>query len=257
MSLNFERVGRFLCKVDGGAYNNKIISVSSSLGDEKDDYKKPFTKLTLKDGKFQQLPDPETERQILYITGASGSGKSTYTANYIKQYQRMFPKNPVYCFSALQEDESLDVVKPKRIIIDESIWKEPLMVDEFANSLVVLDDIDVIGDKKQREAVYTIMNQILEVGRHHKITCIITNHLPTAGKDTRRVLNECHSVTYFPHSGTARGIKYLLTEYLGIDKHQMKKIKDLKSRWATIFKNYPNVCMTEKDIWLSANDDDD
>jgi hypothetical protein len=100
------------------------------------------------------------------------------------------------------------------------------------------------------------MNQILEVGRHHKITCIITNHLPTAGKDTRRVLNECHSVTYFPHSGTARGIKYLLTEYLGIDKHQMKKIKDLKSRWATIFKNYPNVCMTEKDIWLSANDDD-
>ena len=36
MSLNFERVGRFLCKVDGGAYNNKIISVSSSLGDEKD-----------------------------------------------------------------------------------------------------------------------------------------------------------------------------------------------------------------------------
>ena len=45
MSLNFERVGRFLCKVDGGAYNNKIISVSSSLGDEKDDYQKPFTKL--------------------------------------------------------------------------------------------------------------------------------------------------------------------------------------------------------------------
>jgi hypothetical protein len=255
MSLNFDRVGRFLCKVDGGAYNNKIISVSSSLGDEKDDYSKPFTKLTLKDGCFQQIPDPETERQILYITGASGSGKSTYTAKYIQHYKKMFPKNEVYCFSSLKEDESLDVVKPKRVMIDDSIWKEPIVVDEFANSLVVLDDIDVISDKKQREAVYSIMNQILETGRHFKITCVITNHLPTAGKDTRRVLNECHSVTYFPHSGTARGTKYLLTEYLGLDKGQIKKIKDLKSRWATVFKNYPNVCMTEKDIWLSANDD--
>jgi hypothetical protein len=256
MSLNFDRIGRFLCKVDGGHYNNKIVSVSSSLVDEKDEYTKPFTKLTLQDGKFQQIPDPESERQILYITGASGSGKSTYTANYIKHYKKMFPKNEIYCFSALKEDESLDVVKPKRIMIDNTIWESPIQVDEFKDSLVVLDDIDVISDKKQREAVYNIMNQILETGRHFKITCIITNHLPTGGKDTRRVLNECHSVTYFPHSGTARGLKYLLTEYLGVDKYQMKKIKDLKSRWATVFKNYPTVMMTEKDIWLSANDDE-
>lgn len=252
MSLNFERVGRFLCKVEGGSYNNKIISVSSSLGDEKDDYQKPFTNLTLRDGKFQQMPDPETERQILYITGASGSGKSTYTANYIKQYQRMFPKNPVYCFSALQEDESLDVVKPKRIIIDESIWKEPLVVDEFANSLVVLDDIDVIGDKKQREAVYSIMNQILEVGRHHKITCVITNHLSTNGKDTRRILNEAHFIVWFPYSGSNVGLKRLLEDYCGLDKKTIKYIKSLKSRWACLAKNYPNVLFTEKDIWLPS-----
>lgn len=256
MSLNFDKVGKFLCKVEGGKYNNKIVSVTASL-DEKDEYSKPFTKLTLTDsGKLQQIPDPDTERQILYITGASGSGKSTYTKNYIKNYKKMYPKNEIYLFSALKEDESLDEVSPKRIMIDENLWKEPINVEEFKDSLVVLDDIDVISDKKQRDSVYSIMNQILEVGRHFHITCCITNHLPTAGKDTRRVLNECHSVTYFPHSGTARGIKYLLTEYLGIDKHQVKKIKDLKSRWATIFKNYPNVIMTEKDIWLSANDDD-
>jgi hypothetical protein len=255
MSLNLDKVGRFLCKVEGGKYNNKIVSVVSTSADEKDEYTKPFTSLTLTDGKFQQVPDPETERQILYITGASGSGKSTYTANYIKNYQKMFPERPIYCFSALKDDESLDVVKPQRIIIDDSIWKDPIDVSEFKNSLVVLDDIDVISDKRQRDAVYSIMNQILEVGRHFKITCIITNHLPTAGKDTRRVINECHSITYFPHSGTARGIKYLMIEYLGLDKHQLKKIKGLKSRWATIFKNYPNVIMCEKDIWLSANDD--
>ena len=72
MSLNLDRTGRFLCKVEGGTYNNKIMSVSSSLVDEKDEYTKPFTHLTLKDGaKYHQIPDPETELQILYITGAS------------------------------------------------------------------------------------------------------------------------------------------------------------------------------------------
>jgi hypothetical protein len=251
MSLNFDRVGRFLCKVEGGAYSNKIISVSSSL-DEKDDYAKPFTQLCLKDGKFQQIPDPETERQILYITGASGSGKSTYTANYIKQYKKMFPKNEVYCFSALKEDESLDVVKPKRIMIDETIWQSPIEVGEFKDSCVVLDDIDVISDKKQRDAVYSIMNQILETGRHFKITCIITNHLSTAGKDTRRVLNEAHFIVWFPFSGSNVGLKRLLEDYCGLDKKTVKYIKTLKSRWACLVKNYPNVIYTEKNIWLPS-----
>jgi len=255
MSLNFDRVGRFLAKVEGGSYHNKIVSVTSTL-DEKDEYAKPFTQLELPNGVFQQIPDPETERQILYITGASGSGKSTYTASYIKQYKKMFPKNEVYCFSALQDDESLDVVNPKRIIVDETIYTSPIEVSEFANSCVVLDDIDVISDKKIREGVYSIMNQILEVGRHFKITCIITNHLATAGKDTRRVLNECHSVTYFPFSGSNVGTKRLLEDYLGLDKHTIGRIKKCKSRWATIFKNYPNVVMCDKEIWLPAEDPD-
>ena len=255
MSLNFDKVGKYLGKVEGGKYDKKIVAVSSDHKMVDDDYCRSFKRMAI-DGKFQQIPDPETERQILYITGASGSGKSTYTANYIKHYKKLYPKNPVYCFSALKDDESLDVVKPKRIIIDETLVTSPITIDEFENSCVVFDDIDVISDKKQRDAVYSILNQGLETGRHYKVTIIITNHLPTAGKDTRRVLNECHSVTYFPHSGSARALKYLLTEYLGLDKYSMKKIKGLKSRWATIFKNYPNVCMTEKEIWLLAEDDD-
>ena len=72
-------------------------------------------------------------------------------------------------------------------------------------------DIDVIFDKKIREAVRNILNQILEIGRHFKIHCIVTSHFPTNGKDTRRSLNEAHTVTYFFHSTGGR-IKYLLEE---------------------------------------------
>jgi len=167
MSLNFERVGRFLAKVEGGKYDKKIISVTSELKPSEDEYSKPFHRIKI-DGKFQQVPNPDTEREILYITGASGSGKSTYTANYIKNYKKMFPKNTIYCFSALNDDESLDVVKPKRIIIDDSLVTDPIPISEFSNSCVVFDDIDVISDKKQRDAVYSLLNQILECGRHHK-----------------------------------------------------------------------------------------
>tara|TARA_R110000868_G_scaffold227697_1_gene480726 strand:- start:52 stop:822 length:771 start_codon:yes stop_codon:yes gene_type:complete len=256
MSLNFDKVGRTLARIECGKMNNKIVSVYTE-GDDNDMIKKQFNNIKLTgESKFQQIPDPDTERQILYITGASGSGKSTYAAKYIKEYKKIFKNNPVYVFSALKDDESLDVIKPKRIIIDDSLYTNPLNVEDFESSIVIFDDIDVISDKKQREAVYNILNQILETGRHFHISCIITNHLSTAGKDTKRVLNECHSVVYFPFSGSGVGLKRLLVDYLGLDKKDIIKAKKCKSRWVCIFKNYPQIIMCERDLWMPATDDD-
>lgn len=255
--LNLDRVGRYLSKIedsDDRKLNNKIVSVNS---DEKldEDVRKSYSRISLPSGKFQQIPNPDTEREILYITGASGSGKSTYCCKYINQYKKLYKDRDIYVFSALKDDESLDKIEPKRIRIDNTLITDPIKVEDFKDSLVVFDDIDVISDKKQREAVYNILNQILEIGRHNNISCLITNHLATAGKDTRRVLNECHSITYFPHSGSARQLNYLLTEYLGLDKKDISKIKKLKTRWATIYKNYPQIVMCERDMWILAEDE--
>lgn len=254
MSLNFDKIGKTLAVIKNGKYNNKIVSISP---DDDDKIKKSFTKLKIPDsGKFFQMPDKNTERQILYITGASGSGKSTYCANYIMEYKKIFPKNDIYVFSALKDDESLDKVEPKRVKIDERLISDPLFVEDFKNSLVVFDDIDVISDKNHRKAVYNLLNAILETGRHFRVSCLITNHLPTAREETRRVLNECHSITYFPHSGNKSTLNRLLTEIIGLDKEDVSKIKKLKTRWATIFKNYPQIAMSEKDMWILADDDD-
>jgi hypothetical protein len=131
-----------------------------------------------------------------------------------------------------------------------------LTAKDFENSLVVFDDCDVISEKKIREAVLVISNSILEIGRHFKVSCFFLNHLPTAGKDTRRILNEAHNIVYFPHSGSAKGTNYMLTEYVGFDKDDIKMIKKMKTRWCCIYKNYPQVVMTEKDIWLLADQDE-
>jgi hypothetical protein len=114
----------------------------------------------------------------------------------------------------------------------------------------------VLSNKKIREEVCKLQNQLLEVGRHYNITCICTNHLPTNGKDTRRILNEAHSFTYFPHAATGR-IKYFLTEYLGLDKKTIAYMKRQNSRWATIFKNYPGEYMLEHEIGLLSVFDDE
>ena len=63
-------------------------------------------------------------------------------------------------FSSLPEDESVDDVKPQRIRLDSSIYEEPLEVEEFKDSVIIFDDIDVISDKKARNAVYNILNKV-------------------------------------------------------------------------------------------------
>lgn len=260
MSFNFEKIGKVLAVIEGGKFNGKIVSITTPIEDEQPT--KSYVEIPLKDGKFQQTPNinasKTSKREILYITGPSGSGKSTYTLNYLKQYKKRFSKNEIWLFSALAEDETIDKAKPKRIIIDDRLMTEPIQIEEFKDSLVIFDDIDVIKNKDHRNAVYDILNAILETGRHFNISCIVTNHLPTAGKDTRRVINESHTVTYFPQSGSAGQMKRLLQEYLGLDHQTLKKIRKLNTRWATVYKNFPMCIMTERLIFsLNPDDSDD
>lgn len=258
--LNLNKVGRPLCKIEKGKYNGMVVSVSTDHngGGEGDELIREFKRLEIpNEAKFQQVADTTKEREILYITGCSGSGKSTYTRKFIEQLKKVKKDIQVYLFSALNEDESLDSVEPKRIQLDESLVDDPIDIKEFENSVVIFDDVDVIPDKKIREAVMKIMNLALEVGRHHKVNMVITNHLPTNGRDTRRILNEASSFTYFPHSANAR-IKYFLTEYVGIDKKMVTYFKKQNTRAVTIFKHYPMCYLCDHQVGLvSAYDDDE
>ena len=261
--LNLNKVGRPLARIEGGKYNGMIVSVSDHFASNADDDQdqngliKEFRQLKIaNDSKFQHIPDTTKEREILYITGPSGSGKSTYTRKYLEQYVKKFKNRPIYLFSSLPSDESLDKIKPKRIKLDESLHTDPIKVHEFKESVCIFDDTDVISDKKIREAVYNILNQILEIGRHFKIHCIVTNHLPTNGKDTRRILNEAHTATYFPHSAGGK-IKYLLEEYVGLDRKQIAYMKRQRSRACTIFKNYPQCYLLQNEIGLLDLDHDE
>ena len=259
MAFNFENIGSpFALIKSDDSKKNKVLSIADD--NEEDEIKKIFRKVDLKDGqKFVPYPDPKPslERQIGYITGPSGSGKSTYCKMYLKEWKKQHKDKPIYLFSSLTEDKSIDEVKPLRIDLN-TLVEEPLNINEIdEGALIMFDDIDNISNKRIRDAVYSVLNNILEIGRHRKLWCLITNHLPTLGRDGRKILNECHFVVYFPKSGSnGVNMKRLLVDYLGLDNKFMPKMKKEKTRWVTIFKTYPNFFFTETKARIMDDEDE-
>lgn len=238
-----------IIKFDGDKKKNRILSIDNDKTNVNDFLKE--LKLTKPKEHLQHIPNKKTERQILYITGASGSGKSYYTKMYCDEYRKMFPKNPIYLISSINEDSSIDKVKNmKRIRLSNDFLTTDLQADDFKDSLVIFDDTDCLTNKIMRMKVNAILNMLLETGRHTNTSVIYTSHLATNGLDTKRILNEAHSITIFPHSLGGRTLKYLLENYFGLDKHQIKRIKTLPSRWVTLIKSFPMVVISEKDAFV-------
>ena len=104
--------------------------------------------------------------------------------------------------------------------------------------------------------MYSVLNQVLEIGRHHSITAVVTCHLPSNGHETRRILNESSSITYFPHSASAK-IKDMLDNHVGIDRQAFRKFKKLNSRYVTIFRHYPQLYLSENSVGLLNEDSDE
>ena len=87
--FNLVKTGRPLCKIIDGKLNGTIISVAPRGEVNVNTF--PVVRLP-DESKFQIIPDSTKERDILYITGASGSGKTTFTAGYIKEYKKTYKK---------------------------------------------------------------------------------------------------------------------------------------------------------------------
>ena len=154
MSLTFQTGNKLksIAKIQGGKCNCKTISLNTKL-DEIDET--DFKKLRIpNNGIFQLLPDKTASKQIIYITGASGSGKSAFTREFVKEYKKIWKDREVYSFRALKEDESLDEIKPKRFRIDDSLVSNPLDIEDLKDSLIIMDDIDVINPKRVKDAVF-------------------------------------------------------------------------------------------------------
>lgn len=254
--LNFEGVGSPICEIKQNDSKKKGTIISLASPEEADGVRSGFEEYSLQNSRGQNYHmevavNTNTERQIIYIAGSSGSGKSYWAKRYIDSYQKAYPKRPVFVFSALDEDSSIDKIKDiQRINLTDAILQEDLPSSEFADSLVLLDDVDSIQNAKIRKKVMAIQSDILQTGRHFNTSCIITNHLATNGRDTRLILAEAHVITFFPSVMPTRMLKYLLENYIGLDKEQITKVKNLPGRSVSYIKGFPRCLVSEKEVMI-------
>lgn len=221
---------------------SKIYKQNTDIGNQ--------DRFSIDTGNLEPTVNFRQQRDVLYIAGPSGAGKSTYAGKYIKNYKTIYPKNTVYIFSKVEEDEAFDVYDVERIPIDENTFEGGLSLDDFNDCLVIFDDIDTIPDKNLCWLVCNLRDQILEMGRHNRVSCVITSHQLMNYKTTRTVINECHTVTFFPRGGAVKQIKSFLETYIGVDKKKIMQILDTKSRWVTVSKIYPLLMFYDKGACL-------
>lgn len=192
------------------------------------------------------------QRDVIYISAPSGAGKSTWTGQYARAWQRHNDehgrKQRVIVFSAVQEDPAFDGVELKRVpfdslVDDDGEPNDAIEIDNLRDSLVIFDDIDVIANKKLRHWIQELRNRCLEIGRHKNINLIATTHQLMNYKETKIMLMECTKVVFFPNSGSAAQIKRYLKTYADLSPEEIKRVFSLKSRWVMLNKSSPRYIL--------------
>lgn len=211
--------------------------------------------------KFEPLPDVNCDkRDVFFIAGASGSGKSYFTMKLINKYSKLFPERKIFIVSRLDSDETLDQIKSKNIIkLDiEDLAENGFDVNDplFYKSVFIFDDVDNLPNKKHADIVQNMINSISIMGRLHNkkskhhdgqgcISLIFISHYLNNNKKSKIILNESKDYVLFPKSTAFRQLQYLLENYIGLTKKDIIKLKKMPSRWVHIHKNYPNYFISE------------
>jgi len=236
--LRFDGVGKPLAVIKGGDHEGELLAVDEKGG---------LKSVSLPpDSTFQCVPplDPKA-REICFISGASGSGKSHWAREYAKCYKKMYPTRNVYLLSKLQADETLDQLKfLKRVKIDSLVTDPITSVEVFKESLVLIDDVEGLN-KEELAAVAKIRDDIASLGRHWTISLCVLQHLSTNYKDTRMILAEAQRIVLFPHGSSAAQFRYICAHYIGLSKEEIAGLRRVPSRWLCINKCFPSCVITE------------
>lgn len=250
--------GRKIAIVKGDDSKKKnYIYINEDINDKSD--KTRIKEITLTKGKFQPLPNTHMIERI-YVTAPSGAGKSTFVSNWVKEALKMpkYRDDEIILLSSIDDDEKLNKFDPLIIDLDDSLITHPLSGEDFRNSIAIFDDTDTIQDKQICTAVLGIKNYLLEQGRHFKTKMLITSHLLSDREKTRRALNECTSIVFFPLGPTLQ-IRKFMKDRLGLSKKQILKIMKLKnnSRWISIYLTYPMYVISEKSVFILDDSNED
>ena len=239
--------GRPIARIFGGRKDGDIMYVS-------DDRDAGSSKIRLDRGEHLRLEpthDPKG-RDVLYIAGRSGSGKSTIALHFAQRYHELWPKRPVVLISRLNEDATLDKAKFLKRIRVESLVSDPMDISELGDCLLIVDDVEGLK-KAEADAVQNVADMVGNLGRHEQVTMLYLSHLSTNYKQTRNLLSESMLYVVFPSMASTKDLNNLLGSYAGFDKKQIESVKVIPSRWIAVRRFYPTVVMSDIGCYLLNN----
>ena len=223
----------------GDAYEAEMKRMASDKSVELDD-----------EGIFELLPSPEkVKREVWYIAGQSGSGKSYIAKGLADMYHKLFPDRGVYLISKLKEDETLDKLKfLKRLNLKTFVDDYPDL-EEFKDCMVIFDDYDTLTGDVQK-VVEKLVDDLAIMGRHTNTSMLCLSHYLTNYKKTRLLLNEATHIVVYPLSTSYHALRYLLKNYVGVDEDDLKRQRRLGSRWLCYAKGFPQYMVSQKNAEL-------
>ena len=289
-------------QISQSAYNELVQCVEAGEAPTDSKLKKIYNEFiqSIKKTSEIRLPNVELEvcplvgdntrekksRECVLVNGQNGSGKSYWVGNYLRKWQMLFKKSPIYllsnkpiddepAFDAIKnmvqipltmkslielvgKEEFSDKKKIKKIVEEleennyedneESFAPYQHFTSETGQSMVVFDDFE--SDGKIEAMVRTIINSILRVGRAKRIYCIIVTHTLCGGTKTKTFFSECDAFCLFSKQISPYNLKYCLKNYTRMNEHQIAKVLDSDTRWVYIHKTVPQYVIEEHKLWL-------
>jgi len=199
---------------------------------------------------FEILPNTdENKRDVFYVAGASGSGKSYIATQIARNYNKLYPDRDIYIVSKLDDDSTIN---NSGINIIRLNWKKLIDnfdINVFYNCMMIFDDCDTI-EGKEGKILKNVIDDIAIMGRKHttnqgNITLLFLTHYLTNYKATRLILNEATHLILYPQNSSYHQLYYILKNYVGLDDKDTKELKKLGSRWICFHKNYPQYYVSQ------------
>lgn len=198
-------------------------------------------------GKLELMPTVTDDRDSIYIAGPTGSGKTRFAMNYLKNYKEIFPDNRVIIFTSKPKDDTINSYDFDFNImnIDNlSFEEDPIQIDEVEDSAIFFDDVDYFEDRIKKQ-VKDFIKKCIGIGREFRVTTIVTSHLIKNYSNTKFVISDCKYCVFYPNSGIKYGIKNFLLKEMGMSSPQIDHFFEKDSTWIVCHTRSPQFIMWE------------
>lgn len=208
-------------------------------------------------------------RLVHLVQGGSGSGKSTFTANFVcRPFIDNNQDSPIYLISPKKYDPVFDDsdLNIHRIVLDESNFVDEntkLKIEEFLyhpdesqpnykSCLCIYDDIEGCVNKKVQKGVFDLMNNMMTNGRSLGLdVCVIAHNMNHRDFITSK--NEMTHLVIFPKQLNKKIIDKYLYEGMGLFQPARDKIMNGFQTRHLIINPRSNIVMTPTSVHVIDN----